>query len=252
MGAALRNVVGRVLATALVVVSSVALAADPAKVLHVSLPRAETGFDPAQASEIYSGAVIAAIMEPLLTFDYLARPVKLAPLTAEALPQVGDAGRRYTFKLRKGIYFAPDPAFKGKRRELTAADYAYAIKRLVDPKNRSPNAFYVAGKIAGLDALVAKAKQDGDRFDYAAHVSGLETPDRYTLRITLTHSDYTFAQVLALPALSAVAREVVETYGGDVAAHPVGTGPYVLKEWVSATKMRIPEIPTFRGYVSDY
>ena len=79
------------------------LAADPAKVLRVALPRAETGFDPAQASEIYSGAVIAAIMEPLLTFDYLARPAKLAPLTAVALPAIADAGKRYTFKVRKGI-----------------------------------------------------------------------------------------------------------------------------------------------------
>jgi ABC-type transport system substrate-binding protein len=228
------------------------LAADPAKVLRVALPRAETGFDPAQASEIYSGAVIAAIMEPLLTFDYLARPAKLAPLTAVALPAIADAGKRYTFKVRKGIYFAADPAFKGKRRELTAADYAYAIKRLVDPKNRSPNAFYVAGKIVGLDEAVAKAKQNGDAFDYGARIAGLETPDRYTLRITLTHSDYTFAQVLALPALSAVAREVVDAYADDLAAHPVGTGPYVLKEWVRASRMVLTANPGFRGYVWDF
>ena len=227
-------------------------AADPAKVLHIALPRAETGFDPAQANEIYSGATIAAIMEPLLTFDYLARPVKLAPLTAEALPSVSDAGKRYTFKLRKGIYFANDPAFKGRRRELTVADYVYAIKRLVDPKNRSPNAFYVEGKIVGLDAVTAKARQNGDRFDYAAHVAGLETPDRYTLRITLTHSDYTFGQVMALPALSPVAHEVVDAYPDDVAAHPVGTGPYTLKEWVRASKMVLIANPGYRGFVWDF
>jgi peptide/nickel transport system substrate-binding protein len=237
---------------ALAVGSVPGLAADPAKVLRVALPRAETGFDPAQASEIYSGAVIAAIMEPLLTFDYLARPVKVVPLTAEALPTVADAGKRYTLKVRKGIHFAADPAFKGRRRELTAADYAYAIKRLVDPKNRSPNAFYVAGKIVGLDEAVAKAKANGDAFDYAAPIAGLETPDRYTLRITLTHSDYTFAQVLALPALAAVAHEVVDAYAGDVAAHPVGTGPYVLKQWVRASKMVLEANPGFRGYVWDF
>src|SRR6476646_7040012 len=195
-------------------------AADPAKVLRIAIPRAETGFDPAQASEIYSGAIIAAILEPLLTFDYLARPAKVAPLTAEALPVVAQNGKRFTFKLRKGTYFAADPAFNGKRRELVAADYVYAIKRLVDPRNRSPNAFYVAGKIVGLDVPVAKAKQNGVRFDYNAHVAGLETPDRYTLRITLTHSDYTFGQVLALPALSAVAHEIVDAYPSEVAAHP--------------------------------
>lgn len=229
-----------------------AFAADPAKVLHVALPRAETGFDPAQASEIYSSSVIAAIMEPLLTFDYLARPAKLAPLTAEALPEVADGGRRYTFKLRKGIYFPADPAFKGKLRELTANDYIYAIKRLVDPENRSPNAFYVEGKIAGLDALAKKAKLNGDRFDYGARVAGLESRDRYTLRITLTHSDYTFPQVLALPALSAVAREVVDAYPADLAAHPVGTGPYMLKKWVRASKMILEANPAYRGFKWDF
>jgi ABC-type transport system substrate-binding protein len=178
--------------------------------------------------------------------------VKVVPLTADALPAVEDAGKRYTFKLRKGVYFAADAAFKGKRRELVAADYVYAIKRLVDPKNRSPNAFYVAGKIAGLDALAAKAKQDGDRFDYDAPVAGLETPDRYTLRITLTHSDYTFPQVLALPALAAVAREVVAAYPGETAAHPVGTGPYVLKKWVPASKMILEANPAYRGFVWNF
>src|SRR5689334_2484160 len=252
MVAPFRTVVGRVLAAVLVVVFSTAWAADPAKVLRIALPRAETGFDPAQASEIYSGAVIAAIMEPLLTFDYLARPVKVVQLTADALPDVEDAGQRYTLKLRKGIHFAADAAFKGKRRELVAADYVYAIKRLVDPKNRSPNAFYVAGKIVGLEALAEKAKQNGDRFDYDAPVAVLETPDRYTLRITLTHSDYTFPQVLALPALAAVAREVVDTYPGQVAAHPVGTGPYVLKKWVPASKMILQANPGFRGFTWNF
>jgi ABC-type transport system substrate-binding protein len=252
MSVVARRCLTSLLAVLLVAAAAPALAADPAKVLRVALPRAETGFDPAQASEIYSGAVIAAIMEPLLTFDYLARPVTLAPLTAEALPAIGDAGRRYTFKLKKGIHFADDPAFKGKRRELTAADYVYAIERLVDPKNRSPNAFYVEGKIVGLDALVAKAKQNGDRFDYGARVAGLETLDRYTLRITLTHSDYTFAQVMALPALSAVAREVVDAYPGEVAAHPVGTGPYMLKQWIRASKIVLAANPGFRGFTWDF
>src|SRR6478736_9540980 len=138
-------------------------AADAAKVLRIALPRAETGFDPAQANEIYSGAVIAAIMEPLLTFDYLARPAKLVPLTADALPEIAQSGRRFTFHLKKGIRFAPDAAFKGRPRELTAEDYVYAIKRLVDPRNRSPNAFYVEDKIVGLDELVASAKRNSDR-----------------------------------------------------------------------------------------
>ena len=42
------------------------------------------------------------------------------------------------FKLRKGIHFTPDPAFKGAKRELVAEDFVYSFKRFMDPKNRSP------------------------------------------------------------------------------------------------------------------
>src|SRR4029079_17233493 len=129
--------------------------------------------------------------------------------------------------IRKGIQFAADPAFKGKRRELIAADYVYAIKRLVDPRNVPPNVFYVAGKIRGLNELVAGARRNGDRLDYDAPVAGLENLDRYALLIARERSDFTFPQVMPLPSRAPVAREVVDAYPGAVAAHLVGTGPYV-------------------------
>lgn len=242
----------RWLAYLVLLASCSAGAADPAKVLRIALTRAETGFDPAMASEIFSGAVIAAIMEPLLTFDYLARPVKVVPLTAEALPEITDNGRTYTFRIKPGIFFADDPAFKGKRRELTAEDYVYSIMRLVDPAVRSPNAFYVAGKIVGLDAVAAAAAKPNAKFDYRTKVAGLEVLDRHTLRIRLTATDYTFASVMALPNLSAVAREVVEAYPGKVEAHPVGSGPYLLKSWVPASKIVLEANPGFRGFVWNF
>jgi len=232
--------------------SCLADAADPAKILRIALPRAEIGFDPAMASEIYSSAVIAAIMEPLLTFDYLARPVKVIPLTATALPEITDNGKTYTFRIKPGIVFADDPAFKGKRRELTADDYVYEIKRVVDPANRSPNAFYVAGKIVGLDEAAAAASKPNVKFDYDAKIPGLEVIDRHTLRIRLKSSDYTFANIMALPGAVPVAREVVEAYPGNVQAHPVGTGPYVLKSWVPASKITLEANPAFREFVWNF
>ena len=69
----------------------------------------------------------------MLDYDYLARPVKLVPRTLEAMPLVQDNGKTYMIKVRKGIHFTPDPAFKGRPRELTAADHAYALKRILDP-----------------------------------------------------------------------------------------------------------------------
>src|SRR5262245_40621969 len=111
------------------------------KVLRVTFQAAETGFDPVRVSDYYSGTVIEAIYEALLTYDYLARPAKLAPNTAEALPTITDDGKTYTLRVRKGIYFTADAAFKGVKRELIAADYAYSIKRFLDPRYRSPYAF---------------------------------------------------------------------------------------------------------------
>nr|MDQ6917558.1 ABC transporter substrate-binding protein [Pseudomonadota bacterium] len=118
-------------------IAAPARAADPAKVLRWEFRAAETGFDPGKVTDYYSNTVIEAVFERLLTYDYMARPSKLVPEAAEAMPQISDSGKTYLFHVRKGSYFAPDPAFKGSRRELTAADVAYSIKRHMDPKNRS-------------------------------------------------------------------------------------------------------------------
>ena len=93
------------------------------KVLRVAFPAPETGFDPVQTnSDQYSSIVIAQILEAPLTYDYLALPARLLPQTAQALPEISDDGRVFTLRIRPGIYFADDPAFKGRRRELTAED----------------------------------------------------------------------------------------------------------------------------------
>jgi peptide/nickel transport system substrate-binding protein len=230
---------------------AVSEAADMSKVLRITFPVAETGFDPVKVSDYYSGTVIESIFDPLLTYDYLARPAKLVPNVAESLPQITDNGRTYTFKLRKGIYFASDAAFKGRKRELTAEDYAYSVKRFLDPKNRSPYAFLFEGKIAGLDELAARAKKTG-RFDYDAKVPGLEVPDRYTLRIRLTETDLNFSHILAFPLTGAVAREAIDAYGDDTNSHPVGTGPYLLKKYVRSSKITLEANPGYRGMIWDF
>ena len=232
-------------------VPAVSHAADIAKVLHITFPVAETGFDPVKVSDYYSGTIIESIFDPLLTYDYLARPAKLVQNVSESLPQITDSGKTYTFKLRKGIHFTPDPSFKGKQRELVAGDYAYSIKRFLDPKNRSPYAFLFEGKIQGLDELAAQAKKTG-RFDYDAKIPGLEVPDRYTLRIRLKDTDFNFSHVLAFPLTGAVAREVIEAYGDDTNSHPVGTGPYLLKKYTRSSKIGLEANPGFRGMVWDF
>jgi ABC-type transport system substrate-binding protein len=225
--------------------------ADPAKVFHWAFPAGETGFDPAKVSDLYSNAVNEAIFDRLLTYDYLARPAKIVPMAAETMPDVTDEGRVYTFHVRKGIYFSSDPAFKGQKRELTAADFAYSFKRIVDPANRSPWAFIFEHRIVGLDA-VADAAKTSNKFDYDAPVAGLQTPDRYTLRVTLVKPDYMFLYSVAHVPMAAVAREVIETYAQDTMAHPVGTGPYVLSEWVRSARIVLTANPDYRGFTWDF
>jgi ABC-type transport system substrate-binding protein len=220
-------------------------AADPSKVLHIVFPGAETSFDPAFASDAASVSIIENVFDTMLDYDYLARPVTLVPRALEAMPAVEDGGRTYVCRVRKGIYFTPDPAFKGRRRELTAADFAYGIERILDPAVKSPWLWMFEGKIIGGDEARARAMKTG-HFDYDSPIAGLEVVDRYTLRIRLTSPDLRFAYALAVPNVAAQAREVVEAYGNDIGAHPVGTGPYTLGEYRRSTRIELVANPGFR------
>src|SRR4249919_3681231 len=73
----------------------IANAADMDKVVRHVFPAGEEGFDPAAAHDLYSGTVEQVIFETLLTYDYLARPAKLVPLTADGMPVVSDNGQTY-------------------------------------------------------------------------------------------------------------------------------------------------------------
>ncbi|HET9046642.1 MAG TPA: ABC transporter substrate-binding protein, partial [Casimicrobiaceae bacterium] len=202
-------------------------------------------------SDLYSATINEAIFDRLLTYDYLARPARVVPSAAETMPEVTDNGKTYLFKLRRGIYFTPDPAFKGQKRELTAEDFVYTFKRHADPVNRSPWYFMVEGKIEGLDELTEAAKKSG-KFNYNAVVPGMVALDKYTLRFKLKQPDYLFMYTVAHSHFGAMAREVVEMYGDDIQAHPVGSGPYILKEWKRGTKITLDANPDYRGFTWDF
>lgn len=220
------------------------------KVLRVAFRTAETGFDPQRIFDRYSVGVCENLFETLVSYDYLARPVKLVPLAAETVPQPEEGGTRYTFRIKPGIYYADDPVFKGAKRELTAADMAYAVKRFRDPALRSPYEWLFQDNIPGLDELAERAKKEG-KFDYDAPVPGIEVHDRYLLSFKLKDPNYNFLYFMAMPNVVPVAREVIEAYDADTMAHPVGTGPYVLAEWVRRAKIVLERNPNHRGYELD-
>ena len=136
------------------------------KVFRYSFPIAETGFDPAQISDLYSRIITANIFDALYDYDYLARPMKIRPVLATAMPEVTNDYKTWTIQLRKGIFFADDAAFGGKRRELTADDVVYSYKRHYDPKNKSQNVYRLENEqILGLPELKAEADKKGRQLE---------------------------------------------------------------------------------------
>ena len=172
--------------------------ATPRQVLRYAFNVAESGFDPAQLSDLYSSIIAGHIFEAPLAYDYLARPALLVPRTALALPEVADDFRSFTFRIRPGIYFADDPAFGGRSRELTAHDYVYAIKRHYDPRWKSPSLYVLENaQVLGMDRVRRDAVEGRRPFDYDREVEGLKALDRYTFRVRLAKPAPRFAHLFA-------------------------------------------------------
>ena len=220
------------------------------RVLRTSFRVAETGFDPAQISDLYSRTIAAAIFDSPLEFEFLARPYRLRPATLVAMPVVSADYRTFTFEVKPGIYYADDPAFKGQRRELVAEDYVYALKRHYDPRWKSTNVYRLeAARLLGLSELRREAIASKKPFDYAREVEGARALDRYTYRIRLAEPSPRFLLQMADVSWGAVAREVVEFYGDAIMEHPVGTGAFRLGEWHRASRIVLERNPAYRHEV---
>jgi ABC-type transport system substrate-binding protein len=220
-------------------------AADPAKVLRVSTSDI-TSLDPQQGTDLMSTRIASHIFEGLYQFDYLASPAKVVPNTAEAMPVITDGGRTWTIRLKRGILFADDPAFKGKPRELVAEDYVYSLKRRLDPNLRGGGDPALTDLLVGARAFVDPARKPGGKVDYDAPIAGLRAVDRYTLQLQLAQPNYTLLERLAVLDTFAVAREVVEAAGDAIMQKPVGTGPYRLVEWKRASRIVLEAHPRYR------
>jgi ABC-type transport system substrate-binding protein len=232
-----------------------AQAADaPKKVLRYAFRVAEAGFDPAQINDLYSRTITPHIFEALYQYDPLARPVKVRPLTADGMPQNSADFRVWTVKLKPGIYFASDPAFKGVKRELVAQDYVYSFKRFADPAVKSPVwSLLETYNFLGLNELRKEALNNKQAFNYDKPIEGIKTLDRYTLQFNLKDPDPRFITgvLSGSDLLGAVAREVVEFYGDAIPAHPVGTGPFKLAQWRRSSLIVLERSPEFREVLYD-
>ncbi len=247
--------VGAVLALA----GLAAHAAEPKKTLNIAFRSAESSLDPVKMSDLYSRTISPHIFEALYQYDHLARPFKARPLIAECMPAASADFRTWTIRVKPGIYFQSDTAFKGPngqqvRREVTAEDFVYPFKRVADPALKSPQWSWIDSyKILGLAELRKAALDAKKPFDYDTPVEGVRALDRYTLQIKVAEPRprLLYGLLIGSDLLGAVAREVVEFYGDKIDEHPVGTGPFRLKQWRRASLIVLERNPEYRERFYD-
>ena len=168
--------------------------------------------DPAIGYDEVTSFGIHSLFNTLVNYD---ASLNIVPELAERF-ELSPDGLVYTFWLHHGVLFH-------NGREMTAVDVSYALHRILDPQVPCPGAAYYR-KIKGAGPFT-EGKTD--------HIEGIQVLDPYTLQITLEGVDMTFLKALALPFAAPIPKEEVERWGDQFGRHPVGTGPFVLKEWRS-------------------
>ncbi len=224
------------------------------KVYQHSIDGKPTNLDPIKASSIYSNMVVVNIFDTLYSYKYLARPYKLKPNLAKAMPLVSDDGLTYTIEIKSGIKFHDHPAFNGgSGREVKANDFVYSIKRSFDPKNLASGAWLWQDRIVGLNQW----KQNGANYDEP--ISGLKALDDYTIQIKVSKPYPQLTYSLAMGFSAITPREVVEALGAEFGSKPIGSGPFILEQFNSEAAYLIRN-PDFRqepldliaeGYVAE-
>jgi ABC-type transport system substrate-binding protein len=225
-------------------------AAAQEKVLRIPV-RADgpKSLDPVRGSTMYESEICDQVYETLLQYNYLDEPLRLEPLLVEAMPEVSADAKTYRFKLKQGVRFRDDPCFPGgKGRELVAKDVFYSWKRMADDDNQPRSWWLYEATIVGFDAY-REAQNAGQTFDYDAPVEGLRILSDHEFEVELTMPVYRFLYVLSMFQTAVVPREAVEKYGDAFSGHPVGTGPFLLRDdenWQRTKSITLHRNPAYR------
>ena len=225
------------------------------KVLRYAFDVAETSFDPVKINDLYSRTLTPHIFEALYTYDHLARPVKIMPLTADGMPR-GLATTSASGRCASG----PASISPTTRRSRASGaswwpqDYVYAFKRFADPANKSPvwSGLETEGFL-GLNELRQRAlRRARSRSTTTARSRAFARSTATRCRFSVKEPRPRFLESLAASDLfGAVAREVIEFYGDQAEAHPVGTGPFRLAQWRRSSLIVLERNPDFREMLYD-
>ena len=179
-------------------------------------PNPET-IDPALNSAVDGANMILFAFDCLLAMD---QDSKLIPAQAESF-DVSDDNLTYTFHMRDGLKWSDGSP-------LTAEDFVYSWKRIVDPALAAPYAETVLGMVKGYDEAA------GGNLDALA----VSAPDPLTFVVELARQTPYFDKLAAFPALAPVQKATVEANGDAWAVKPetyISNGPFKITEWVDGS-----------------
>ena len=222
----------------LMLASPLALADEPKRGGEVTVVYKDDfdSMDPAIGYTVQSWAPIKAVFDGLM--DYKPGTSELEPDLAEGY-EISSDGKTYTFKLRHGVKFH-------NGRELKAADIKYSIERVCNAETQSPGAGFFTSIIGCQDMLDGKAKE----------ISGITTPDDYTVVFQLSEPNATMLHVFAINFSFAVPKEVAEEHRQDFTHHAVGTGAYKMAEYTPGQQIVLERNPDWdksgRPYVDKF
>jgi len=177
--------------------------------------------DPATCGDVSSSVIQGNFYEGLYGYDFLARPVKLVPLLAQAMPEISPDGLTYTIRVREDVKYRRNPCFgtdadgTPKTRTVTADDFVLAVKRIADYHVETPMSFaFIEDKVVGAkryrDRTQTYARGDFDR--YKEPLEGVRAIDEHTLQIKLNVPFPQLVYVLALTNYAPIPRELVDYY----------------------------------------
>jgi peptide/nickel transport system substrate-binding protein len=194
--------------------------------------------DPALAYFSHSWQVEYSTTCKLLNFpdkEASAGGTRIVPEVARSLPAVSKDGKTYTFTIRSGFKFADGSP-------VTAANFAYAINRDLQPKMSSPATTFVE------DVVGAKAVLDGK----ASTASGVKASgNKLTIRLTKVAPD--FLARITMPFYSAVKTDLPVNSDGIPASQAKGAacGPYYVSEWTQKRQLVMSRNTFYKGSRPD-
>jgi len=219
------------------------------KIFRDARRSAHKTLDPMRQFDGASAEIVMNVYDTLLEYHYLDRPYRLVPNLLAEMPVLQADGKTYRMRVRKGVHFHDDACFEGGRgREFVADDAIYSIKRFADANVNNKSYALIAGYIVGLDAFREKTREVGKGVDYAAYdVAGLRKVDDYTFDVEFVRTNPLAFFPFAMTSLSMVPREAVLMYGEDFGQHPVGTGPFTIKQYSRRGVMILARNPDYHG-----